>query len=359
MEENSNNENKMVVSDLFGLGKILPLEKLIGVLQSGVGRISKSYFYRQDADAKAYEIKKLAEARAEEAAIMAKAISKTNQITGGIQYSDEKVSISSPKQPKTLAQNSDFISPNLEQRTQQRLNYQAAIKQLNVESVTSFAAEELKDVEPVTDEPIDADWISRFFNIVEDVSNEDMQALWGKILAGEVKKPKTFSLRTLDLLRNLSQEEAVIFNTVAHYAVSNSKGSYIFKGIDNWVLHSFNISFSDILLLMEAGILSSSESGFATYNKPTKPDLAPYVFGSKVLVISRNEESECLHIPMYFFTSSGSELLKLVTINPPFEYVKALAKTCQSCKPTKIQYGDFLGFTDGKGYYENLVDLQA
>ena len=37
-----------------------------------------------------------------------------------------------------------------------------------------------------------------FFNIAEDISSDDMQALWGRIFAGKIKQPKSHSLRTLD-----------------------------------------------------------------------------------------------------------------------------------------------------------------
>ena len=37
------------------------------------------------------------------------------------------------------------------------------------------------------DKTIDTDWLNRFFGIVEDVSDEDMQDIWARILAGRRK----------------------------------------------------------------------------------------------------------------------------------------------------------------------------
>jgi hypothetical protein len=34
-----------------------------------------------------------------------------------------------------------------------------------------------------------------------------MQALWGKILAGEIKQSKSYSLQTLEIIRNLSKKK--------------------------------------------------------------------------------------------------------------------------------------------------------
>jgi hypothetical protein len=50
----------MALQDILGIGKILPIDKLIDVVSSSVGRISKPYFDKKDSDSKAYEIKKIA-----------------------------------------------------------------------------------------------------------------------------------------------------------------------------------------------------------------------------------------------------------------------------------------------------------
>ena len=46
----------------------------------------------------------------------------------------------------------------------------------------------------------DFDWFVRFFEAVGNVSDETMQNLWAKILAGEIAHPSTFSLKTLDVM---------------------------------------------------------------------------------------------------------------------------------------------------------------
>jgi hypothetical protein len=62
------------MNDLFGFGKVLPIDKLLDIISSVTGRVSKPYFDKKDIDTKAYEIKKLAEARAEEMKIISKAV---------------------------------------------------------------------------------------------------------------------------------------------------------------------------------------------------------------------------------------------------------------------------------------------
>src|SRR5690242_20994338 len=57
-----------------------------------VGKISKPYFDKKDIDTKAYEIEKLAEARAKEMKIIATAVKENFHLTGGIEYTEEKLS---------------------------------------------------------------------------------------------------------------------------------------------------------------------------------------------------------------------------------------------------------------------------
>lgn len=333
----------MALNDLLGLGKVLPINKLIDVISGSVGRISKSYFYKKDANAKAYEIKKLAEARAEEMKIMSEAIKDNFQITGGIEYKDEKIAISSPKELPSKTEQFENSSQSLEKRAQERINFKQNKKQLNIESVTSFAAEELKNEQPVTDEPLDEDWTTRFFNIVEDISHEEMQSLWGRILAGEIIQPKSYSLRTLELLKNLSKEEAEIFTKFASLKIVSGADNFIYNP-DNgeFLQNEFGIKLNERLLLTELGLIVSEKDIQFTF-KPTqnekRNDLICY--GTKGIAFYRNENTPGQNIPVIVFTKSGTELSKLICQAAKLNYIE---KICSSLKHpnVKIEYGDII-----------------
>ena len=65
-------------------------------------------------------------------------------------------------------------------------------KKENRDSIILQAAQELKD-KTVDDTKVDIDWVNQFFAYAENVSNEEMQSIWAKVLAGEVQKPNSFS----------------------------------------------------------------------------------------------------------------------------------------------------------------------
>jgi hypothetical protein len=77
-------------------------------------------------------------------------------------------------------------------------------KQANREKVFEYACEDLRadqpqqGGQPAQDTELDDDWLSGFYVFAEHASTERMQILFGKILAGEIRKPGSFSLYALD-----------------------------------------------------------------------------------------------------------------------------------------------------------------
>lgn len=199
-------------------------------------------------------------------------------------------------------------------------------RQKNIEEVISNAKKILEAEKEVSEEKVDPDWTARFFNIVQDVSNEDMQLLWGQILAGEVKQPKSYSLRTLELLRNMTQEEAELFQKVAQFNIQCNNEAFIFSSDD--FLKSHGISYTEIAKLIEFGLLQSGDFVHEQIKATTsESDEICLVYGNILIIIRRSAYSPKLSIPVRLFSTSGKELTKLVTITPDLDYIKALANT--------------------------------
>ena len=345
----------MALNDFLGVGKILPIDKLVDVVSSSVGRVSKSYFGRKDADTKAYEIKKLAEARAEEMRIMSKAVQDNYSITGGIDYIDEKIAITSPKELPTT--NENFIE-ELNERKNQRIDYQQNKKQLNIETVTSYAAEELKNEQPINDEPLDEDWTTRFFNIAEDISNEEMQALWGRILAGEIKEPKSYSFRTLEFLKNLSKSEADIFTKFAEIRINSGDKNFIYNPKNDFLEKEFGIYFTDKLLMVELGLIVSKDSlEFSLNPSGNNKVVNALQYGEKAIVLYKEANVPKQGLEVLVFTKIGLELSKLITQSFNLKYTELI---CSKLKHpnVRIEYGDFINLPNNRFRLLNNVKFE-
>jgi len=109
----------------------------------------------------------------------------------------------------------DIKKKELLQRAVNRFAFQEISRQENIENIIEIAAASLP--ETVSEEPVDKDWISRFFDECKDVSNDELQQIWGRLLACEVAKPRSCSRKTLATLKELSQEDAELFTEFCSY----------------------------------------------------------------------------------------------------------------------------------------------
>ena len=214
-----------------------PTMKLMDMVGSAIGTAYEPRHKRKMADATAYEINAIGEAM-------------RNAADLPIVYDQNGVALNSE----------DFN--RLMQRAGTRLALQETIKQHNIETVIDNAYEILEKEDVCSEEPVEQGWINRFFDSVANVSDEDLQKLWGKVLAGEIKQPKSYSLRTLETLKNMSKYEAVLFEKVATLATTMYGNLLLTSKTE--ILRKYDISYDDILCLDECGLINSD--GMVTYN---------------------------------------------------------------------------------------------
>ena len=110
----------------------------------------------------------------------------------------------------------EFTLNQIEGRALARQEQDAIRRQKNVESILAQTAEALP--ETVSEEPVDDDWLNRFYRYCEDVSSEQVQELWARILAGEIRQPGSYSMRALETLRVLSATDAGMFATFVSFS---------------------------------------------------------------------------------------------------------------------------------------------
>jgi Protein of unknown function (DUF2806) len=107
-------------------------------------------------------------------------------------------------------------------RAKSRLEYQEAVRQYNIEKIAVHAANSLPEV--VSDKTVDRDWVFQFIECAQNVCDEDMQILWGKILAGETSEPGSYSKRTLHFLKSLEKWEAELFTKYCAFSFEREDG---------------------------------------------------------------------------------------------------------------------------------------
>lgn len=176
----------------------------------------------------------------------------------------------------------------------------------NIKCVTFEAMKALPEHHTVSDDPVDADWAPRYFDAVKDVSRDDMRRRWGRLLAGELVRPGSFSLRTLDVLHNLSSADAQLFDRVAPFVLD---GAYLVAQNDI-LFRTSPLNFADILRLEECGLLLR---GIRWFGKSTVSDkyLLPIQCHDKLLTLDGPDPKAVLRLDAFMLTGPGREIHSL------------------------------------------------
>ena len=288
------------------------ITKLVGVFLSGCGAVRLLAPWHN---------KRMARATAEEMTIVARAEIDVEKIR--LEGKAELEQVAKRLLPHSAVEVVEGeIVPEFEPaflltRVHERTQYQEAKRQLNVEQVTLEAANELRG-ERASGEPVDEDWIARLFGTVQDVSSPQMQKLWAKILAGEVKQPGSFSLRCLETVRNLSKEEAKAFATLGPYVVN---AQCVLHKIGDFESRS-DVDFARILRLSEAGLLNVGPQ--INFEPPISLSKAVWTLADLEIVISSAWGGHTLAFPAYVLTSVGTQLMTLFRCDADRTYARAL-----------------------------------
>lgn len=195
------------------------------------------------------------------------------------------------------------------------------------------------DVSPT---PISEKFFSRWRSEAIHISDQEEQQLWGKVLSEENQKQGTFSLSTIDILRNVDKKMAGIFSTICKYAVFDGD---IILGDDYEV--DAEINYDALVRLSELGLISMSIPVKTSHNIPTLSfsgkkthflEIEPY------LVLIEAKEEEKLSYLYARLTTAGKEIRK-VAINVNEDTIQDVCRLLFKIKSLenveKILYGKY------------------
>jgi hypothetical protein len=99
-------------------------------------------------------------------------------------------------------------------------------EQVRVDQVSQIAAAELQSESlPMADEeqearPISEDWLNAFESEAAKMSSGQMQRLFGKILAGEIRRPTSYSIKAVKIMAQLDNSAAALFKQLCSLSIS-------------------------------------------------------------------------------------------------------------------------------------------
>ncbi|WP_325950932.1 DUF2806 domain-containing protein [Pseudomonas putida] len=232
----------------------------------------------------------------------------------------------------------------------------AARSEINATKAILFAEEQLSvDQQAPSDRPVDDDWLFTWREHAGKVSTEDLQRLWGSVLAGEVKAPGKYSIRTLEFLKTLSKSEAETISKLAGYVINGciarSKNAY---------LESKGISFGMLLNMQELGVISGVESiGLTQTHTSNAVDkfIRALVSHNKALIIEHNDASKTIEFEIYMLTAVGRQVLELGSFEADTDYLRLVGKEFVE-KGFAVKLADWQSISDTQGRYYNAQEIK-
>jgi hypothetical protein len=219
-------------------------------------------------------------------------------------------------------------------------------QQKNTVKVLHYAAAEIQRSPPAVEdsaEPneINEDWLNAFETEAVNMSSEQMQRLFGKILAGEIHKPGSYSIRTLRIMAQIDNNVAKLFRkfcslTCTLYAetgIINSSVVTLGSSDENNALRNPRMGFIDLRRLVEYGLVFDSTPARLTYSLSVPGEHStvklPITYNHQdyVLVPIPPKNGETFKKLTEFGVSlsiAGAELLNIVDFDEHVDYTEAL-----------------------------------
>ena len=204
--------------------------------------------------------------------------------------------------------------------------HQANKKLTNISHVISYAALKLNDLEDssIDDEVSDDEWISRFFDHTQYVSSSDMQKIWGAILSRKIEKTESSSIRTLDVLRNISKEDAGSFNKIFYYQFFG-----FFPVTNSNEFEKLDLKWDDFFQCKDAGLVDciSGRSQNLNFDNSELIWYTPKI--AYKLKLMHENDANTIQLPSpWKLTRAGREIsFALEWKTPNQQYFQALAQT--------------------------------
>lgn len=184
--------------------------------------------------------------------------------------------------------------------------------------------------QPPPDREVDNDWLYRWRDSASTVSNEELQEMWGRVLAGEVKAPGTFSLRTLEFMKNLSPDEAGLIAQLAPFVI---RGQFVFrdKGGERvkgaGALEPYGISFDVLAVLDDMGVINFDVTpGVLRLIRIPSSGLTLLSHDRLLFVVPGAGEDATLELPIYRLTPVGSQVLGLGSFTANESYLRSVGE---------------------------------
>ena len=163
-----------------------------------------------------------------------------------------------------------------------------------------------------------------FFDKSRIVSDEQMQDLWSRVLAGEANAPGTYSKRTVNFLSDLDKVDAKLFTMLCGFVWTSEVPMPLVFDVDASIYNEHGINFGTLSHLKSIGLVHFDNlTGFRHQEVPRR--CLVHYYGRRLLLELPKDADNDLAVGCVVLTKVGTELAAICKSEPVdgfWEYVK-------------------------------------
>ena len=154
---------------------------------------------------------------------------------------------------------------------------------------------------------MDDDWIVNFFDKGRLISDEVMQALWAKVLAGETNSPGKYSRRTVNVLASLDHHDGILFSKLCGFCWSNNRNMPIIFNTTDLIYTEHGITFQALTHLDSCGLIRFDPIGCFSLS-PALGDFMLSYFDWPVVMLFDQQPPAPFNVGHVLLTQVGEQL---------------------------------------------------
>ncbi len=242
------------------------------------------------------------------------------------------------------------VEPSVVIAANRKFSQKVVREHINLDQIAKMAISDLETAQPApatsdtsTVDEISPDWLNAFEREAVQMSTERMQLLFARLLAGEIRKPSSFSIRTVKLMAQLDNRVAKSFQKLCSICISlqipgdktiiDARAVSLGTSAASSSLQAYGLSFDELNVLHEYGLIvaeynSRMDYGISIATGNGVPLSFKYQGSAWGLTeIQPNPATggmKSLQLEGVLLSHSGRELLQIVETEPDESYTTAL-----------------------------------
>lgn len=277
--------------------------------------------------------------------------------TTGVIYEPTRIVRKAKADAKALLiqKEADLLASSIEKRALSRIQHAEVQRQLNIESIVKKTIPLLDEKEFDFTNNASSDWLNDFFKFAQEISDDEVQLLWAKVLAEKLNKNSNYTFRSLEILRQLDNGLALSFQKFSAGTIKNQENIFFIVNYNcpddelcESLLETLDLKYAQIEDLISMGLVVSTPFHRLLSNLDLKYSI------EERMIHLRFAKWHLTHVlglfEAYRLTREGDELSSLIEKHSNVEYIKNVDNLLQGCGlffvPLKAKKGTDLFFKE-------------